>query len=481
MAISKNAVYRQKEKRAEKEDLCKEILENSRNELYLNLRFFDAALSGLIYVPDNALHPAGTDGQALFFSPDSLITLFKSDRRLVNRTYMHILMHCLFLHIFQKPESVTDDPQEAQAEGANPRPEVIRWNLACDITAEYLLDELYLPCLHKRKSSLRLQTYQELKKILKVITAQGVYHHLEEVLLQNPDLSLTALQGEFTVDDHRLWEDSCSRPRKEQLRRKWEDLRSKMQTVMETFSSEASSDSKELYDHLAVENRRRYDYRAFLRKFAVLREEMLVDPDSFDYVFYNYGFQTYGNMPLIEPLETKEVYRIEDFVIVIDTSMSCSGELVKRFLEETFTILTEKETYARKIQIRLLQCDEQVRDDALITSRTDLKTYMENFTVIGQGGTDFRPAFAYVNALQAKGAFHRLRGLIYFTDGYGIYPVRKPLYDTAFVFLKENYQDVDVPPWAIRIVLEPEEWNSRRQIPRQKIPLAVNSDHRYKN
>ena len=38
----------------------------------------------------------------------------------------------------------------------------------------------------------------------------------------------------------------------------------------------------------------------------------------------------YGNMPLIEPQEWKEVQKVEEFVIVIDTSMSCSGELVKK-------------------------------------------------------------------------------------------------------------------------------------------------------
>ena len=54
-----------------------------------------------------------------------------------------------------------------------------------------------------------------------------------------------------------------------------------------------------------------------------------MDPDSFDYVFYSYGLSLYGNMPLIEPQEVKEVYRIQEFVIVIDVSMSCSGELVR--------------------------------------------------------------------------------------------------------------------------------------------------------
>ena len=81
---------------------------------------------------------------------------------------------------------------------------------------------------------------------------------------------------------------------------------------------------------------RQYDYREFLRKFAVFREELTVDPDSFDYNFYTYGLSLYGNMPLIEPLETREVKKVSEFVIVIDTSMSCQGDLVKRFLEETY-------------------------------------------------------------------------------------------------------------------------------------------------
>ena len=51
-------------------------------------------------------------------------------------------------------------------------------------------------------------------------------------------------------------------------------------------------------------------------------------------------------------------------------------------------------------------------------------------------------------------AFEHLRGMIYFTDGRGIYPAKRPVYETAFVFMEEEYEDVDVPPWAIKIILE---------------------------
>ena len=71
----------------------------------------------------------------------------------------------------------------------------------------------------------------------------------------------------------------------------------------------------------------------------------------------------------------------------------------------------------------------------------------------GEGGTDFRPAFEYVDSLIEKGEYVNLKGLIYFTDGYGIYPNKMPSYRTAFVFLEEDYRDADVPPWAVRLVI----------------------------
>lgn len=96
--------------------------------------------------------------------------------------------------------------------------------------------------------------------------------------------------------------------------------------------------------------RSRRSYKEFLRRFAVLREEIHADYDSFDMGYYAYGLSLYGNMPLIEPLETRETYKIRDFVIVLDTSYSVSGELVEHFLQETFTILTESDSFLSGIK-----------------------------------------------------------------------------------------------------------------------------------
>lgn len=89
----------------------------------------------------------------------------------------------------------------------------------------------------------------------------------------------------------------------------------------------------------------KYDYRRFLRRFTVTKEEMKLDQDAFDPVAYYYGMERYGNLPMIEPLETREGNRLEELVIAIDTSGSCKKEMVARFLGETRRILEEKENF----------------------------------------------------------------------------------------------------------------------------------------
>ena len=151
------------------------------------------------------------------------------------------------------------------------------------------------------------------------------------------------------------------------------------------------------------------------------------------------------------------MHKVEDFVIAVDTSMSCKEELIRKFLEQTYSVLSESESFFRKICVHIIQCDDKVQSDVVIHNQEEMERYMEQFEIHGFGGTDFRPVFGYVNELIAKKAFRRLRGLIYFTDGYGTFPAKKPLYETAFIFLKEDYSDVDVPAWAMKLILEPEQ------------------------
>ena len=433
-----NPVYEERTKNLDFIEIGKDILVGARNELYLNMRFLDVALSSLALIPDGQIRGPGTDGSRLYFQPDAVAVLFRKGREAINHQYLHSVMHCLFSHIWIKKDR-----------------DVEYWNLACDVAVEAVIDGLYLRAVHLPRSSVRREFYRMLSSSDAVMTAERVYRIL--CRMHPVQAQIDIWKRAFFVDDHSRWEQENDQKSPSPQQKKWDDIRDRMQTELETFSKEASEDVRSLEEQVCAENRKRYDYKEFLRKFSVLKEEMQVDMDSFDYIFYHYGMELYGNMPLIEPLETKEVHKVEDFVIVLDTSMSCSGELLKCFLEETYSVLCESEGFFRKIHVHILQCDDRVQEDVLITNQKEMQDYMEHFTVRGFGGTDFRPAFVRVQELLQRGCFTRLRGLIYFTDGYGTFPVKKPPYETAFVFMKNDYRDVDVPPWAIKLIIDPEE------------------------
>ena len=415
----------------------REILQLARSELYLRMRFMDVALGSFVFLPDGQTVLAGTDGMAIYYETVSLGRLFRRDGNRVSRLYLHMVLHCVFRHLFSR-------------KGREER----LWNLACDIVTEAVIDDWNLRNVREGRSWLRRDTIEKLRKQYRVLTAERVYRMLEEWNL--PEKKLEALEADFCVDDHRYWPGDGDQDRQTMLSRKWQDISEKMQTDMETFSQEASASAGHFLEQIQVENRKRYDYRSFLRRFAVLKEEMMVDEDSFDYVFYTYGLSLYGNMPLVEPQEWKEVKKVEEFVIAIDTSMSCSGEKVRRFLEETYSILTEQESFFRKVLIHIIQCDDRIQSDRRITSPEELREYMEHFDLSGEGGTDFRPVFARVEEMLASHELTSLRGMIYFTDGQGIYPEHVPPFETAFVFTEQE-EEPQVPSWAIKLILDEEE------------------------
>ena len=53
------------------------------------------------------------------------------------------------------------------------------------------------------------------------------------------------------------------------------------------------------------------------------------------------------------------------------------GELVKKFLEETYGVLSENDSFFRKVNIHIIQCDDQVQTDQKITCEEELKEYMD--------------------------------------------------------------------------------------------------------
>lgn len=452
------------------EGLAKEVMQFSRDTLAVKLRFLNPALSRLELLPST--WPLATDGVRLLYDPVYVLHAYAKERNMPVRSYLHVVLHCVFQHFY-----------------VDLRVDQTIWNLACDMAVEAMITEMGLDCAQVAREQRQQEALAPIRKAVGQLTAEKLYHYL---LRHRPDVdSLVHLSRLFWADEHEAWyiasvtdewNEQGERASKEagnsdkegdvgathqlsedadrmaqakrRLREQWEAVSQRLQVDLETFSKQTGDRALGLMQNLAAVNRETYDYAGFLKKFAALGEVMQVDDDEFDYIFYTYGLQLYQNIPLIEPLEYKEVKRIKEFVIAIDTSGSVSGELVQTFVQKTYNILMQQENFFTKINLHIIQCDAVVQEDVKITNQEEFARYLANMQLKGAGGTDFRPVFRHVDQMLRHHEFTNLKGLLYFTDGQGIFPEQQPPYRAAFVFIQEDYREPEVPPWAIKLVLQ---------------------------
>lgn len=427
----------EKEKQKNLEQLAAQVLSLARDSIVVNMRFMDVALAGLSPVPRKQSGCIYCDGSHLYYDPVVILKKYREEPQAIVHMYLHILLHCIFYHSFQYGKTEKE-----------------YWDLAADLAAEATVLEMGMHAAEVKADRERREKLQILKKNVGGLTAEKIYRYFQVNPLSADGLKeWTAL---FKIDEHAYWAP------KEELAvtaEQWKRISERIKTELKSFSRDKNN-SESLEKNLEEATKEKYDYGAILRRFQVMGEEPCVNEDEFDYIYYTYGLARYGNMPLIEPLEYKELKKVREFVIVLDTSASCRGETVQAFLRKTYSILKEEENFFHKINVHILQCDNEVQSDTKITCDADFEDFLKQGKLKGFGGTDFRPAFAYVDSLAEEGEFENLKGLIYFTDGLGIYPERMPEYQTIFAFLEEDFGEQmqpQVPPWAIKVVLEVED------------------------
>ena len=426
-------------KRAEK--LALQVMRLSRDDLLIHLRFFDLALANLkleqrTMPGENGMRKAPfmmTNGAVLYYNPEGVLKAYMADPRLVSRTLLHVLLHCVFFHGFQYDKL---DPE--------------LWDLATDIAVENVIQDMLLGGVALEEDQDRARKFRVLREDCGALTAEKIYRYFR---LTPP----TPGEREEWIklcrrDSHELW-----KPAEELLitQEQWKKISERVKADLKSFTK-GKAGAETLERNLEEATRDHYDYGEILRRFTVTGEDLAVNDDEFDYIYYTYGLRTYGNLPLVEPLEYKEVHKVKEFVIAIDTSASCRGSVVRAFLRKTYSILKGTENFFHKVNVHLIQCDQEVQSDVKITCDDDFETFMKYGKLKGFGATDFRPVFTYVEQLKEQGEFENLKGLIYFTDGYGIYPEKNPGYDVIFAFLEEDEHRMPVPPWALKVILEEE-------------------------
>ena len=173
------------EKTEKLNQLAKDVLHLSRNTLLVNLRFLDAALSQfeLFPIEESTLL---TDGKHILYNPKHVLESYKTAKEIPVRDYLHIVMHCVFKHMYMDP--TLNRPY---------------WDLACDIAVENVITELNLKAVTTARERKQAQYIAAIKKELKYVTAEKIYSYLRQSV---PDPNKIAqIRGLFYADNHEIW------------------------------------------------------------------------------------------------------------------------------------------------------------------------------------------------------------------------------------------------------------------------------------
>ena len=239
------------------------ILSHSRNEIYVSMRFMDIALSMLGYEMNLSTKTIGVDGMKILYNPRHLIDLFRDDEILVNRAYMHMILHGLFGHAYFRNGRNED-----------------YWSLSCDIAVASLIDGMSSKAVAGVTPDFRAAVYKELKKEIRVLNAESIYRVLWNTPISPKQFDM--LKEAFIVDDHQFWEsknddedDEQEEKQRNEDSQSWDKISRQVQTGMETIMKQYGDEAGELLYQLSVSHREKTDLREFLRKFAVMMTPLI--------------------------------------------------------------------------------------------------------------------------------------------------------------------------------------------------------------
>ena len=416
--------------------LAQDMLALSRDSLLVNFRFMNRSVAQLPARVRMDVRTCCTDSRELYFSPAFVLDSFRAESTVAVRAYLHMTLHCLLRHPFV-PQGV--DP--------------LRWSCACDAAVCALMQELDCPAIQLPDA----ERDRELVFVLDQVgqpTALEIYAYFERA--QMTEEQLTKLDLLFGMDGHDLWfsresdkpegaesdESSVS-----ELREHWEKIA--RQTQMDIEREHAGDEASSLSIALGQMAAEPMGLEELLRQFAVPSEVIQVNPDELDNIYYTYGLATYGNIPLVEPLEYCDSPHLRDFVVAIDTSGSVDQELVELFVARACGMLLAENALGNASRVRVVQCDNRIQDERLLCEPHDVRAYLDALELKGRGGTDFRPVFDRVEDLIEEGTITDMAGLVYFTDGQGEFPAHAPTYDVAFVFADKLGP---APSWATSVL-----------------------------
>ena len=454
--------------------LAEEILLKAKTELTGNIHSLIRAINALEFTPTNE-EDIFTDAKSFYYNPNYILLRFKENTNSVNRVLLHSILHCMLLHPFNidfKDSSL--------------------WNLSCDICVENIINNWNINSTKSQKQVAQSSIISDISKSVKNLSAENIYYYLKgagfsqetlkyyselffddthKIWYKNKNFAFFEFDDdEETVEARSIYKKADSRTglsnksndkimhdaingRAEEEKETWRKITPTVESDIEALKKQGIMTGVETAVLKGV-SRDKYDYSKFLKKLISIDETIEINDDEFDYIFYTYGLKNYKNMPIIEPLEYAENAKVKKLFIAIDTSGSVKGDVVESFIEKTYNILKSTDFFTSETEVHIIQCDSEIKEVKILKTAQEIEEYIKNISLKGFGGTDFRPVFQYVDEIFTSSQKNEVNGLIYFTDGDGVYPKQMPKFKSVFIINDSCFDKAKMPLWATPLFLD---------------------------
>lgn len=360
--------------------------------------------------------PLSTDGRALFYNPALVTQAFNDDPNSLVYQLLHICAHCLLGHFSLR---------------GSHEPEL--FDPVADFKAHRFIRSLCpdVKCKHTRH---RLDyAFAPLPVILSHVNNDPVAAKKYQ-----------QLHPQHFVDIHELWNPDYAMSVDENGNN-WGSLSQNLADALKKGGRQQGDDEGAVIRDLQMASGQPRDYTVLLEEFlqSTLQEEP--SPTDLDPMWYHFGLDYFGDIPIIEPAEEALKPRVGTFVIAIDTSGSCEGDLCAHFLREMSQVMEGLNTMDSLNRVLVVQCDQDIQDQQVVESLSQWHDLVEHFKLKGGGGTDFCPVFELAETIDD------IVGLLYFTDGYGDFPDQEPTFPTRFLLDSDDIPSY-APAWIKPIV-----------------------------
>lgn len=423
--------------------LAFEVIDECRVQLMMKFRFLDVALWKMDARPavTQGRYALATDGTHVYYEPYTVIGRFDAGFNEMVRDYLHLIMHCLFRHPFDTTHGEAD-----------------AWWLVCDVVAENAAMDL---CGERFACDLDVERRAAIKELTELCNGRMTPGNLYGLFLRSMKAGRYATDGMlsggrinelrvlFERDFHKPWPSGKSgigmtgekdpAPDDVDADKRTSDSRD---MFADSRTSEEEASEQDVYDPAADHDP------------SESNEDSGYTTDGFDEGENSLTGDERENDDTEDPAQGSD-------------SGEQQGELsqdAEREAKEERSEEQDWEELAKRVEMDLETFSKEWGFEAgnfvkTLTAanrkKVDYTEFLRRFVMRGFGGTDFRPAFSYVNRLIERGELPDMKGVIYFTDGLGEFPEKAPAYDVAFVFMDEGGERLPkVPPWAMRILID---------------------------